>query len=112
MVLSAMSGTTNSLVELTNYLYKKNHDGANELINELEQKYYAEVKDLYSTDEFKQKGSELIKSHFDYIKSFTIDMFTVFEEKTILAQGELISTAMFHFYLQENGKKLCFVTSP
>ncbi|MBS2097126.1 aspartate kinase [Carboxylicivirga linearis] len=104
VVLSAMSGTTNSLVEITNYLYKKNHDGANELINELEQKYYAEVKDLYSTDEFKQKGSELIKSHFDYIKSFTIDMFTVFEEKTILAQGELISTAMFHFYLQENGK--------
>jgi len=104
VVLSAMSGTTNSLVEITNYLYKKNHDGANELINELEQKYYAEVKDLYSTDEFKQKGSELIKSHFDYIKSFTIDMFTVFEEKTILAQGELISTAMFHFFLQENGK--------
>ncbi len=104
VVLSAMSGTTNSLVEITNYLYKKNHDGANELINELEQKYYDEVKDLYSTDEFKQKGSELIKSHFDYIKSFTIDMFTVFEEKTILAQGELISTAMFHFFLQENGK--------
>ncbi|MCU4163370.1 aspartate kinase [Carboxylicivirga caseinilyticus] len=104
VVLSAMSGTTNNLVEIANYLYKKNHDGANELINQLEQKYYNEVDALYSTDEFKQKGTELIKSHFDYIKSFTIDMFTVFEEKTILAQGELISTAMFHYYLQENGE--------
>lgn len=104
VVLSAMSGTTNSLVEIANYLYKKNHDGANELINQLEQKYKAEISELYSTDEYKQKGLELIRSHFEYIKSFTIDMFTVFEEKTILAQGELLSTAMFDYYLQEQGQ--------
>ncbi len=104
VVLSAMSGTTNSLVEIANYLYKKNHDGANELINQLEQKYKQEIDLLYSSDEFKQKGLELVKSHFEYIKSFTIDMFTVFEEKTILAQGELLSTAMFDYYLQEQGE--------
>ena len=39
IVLSAMSGTTNSLVEISDYLYKKNPDGANEVINRLEQKY-------------------------------------------------------------------------
>ena len=105
VVLSAMSGTTNSLVEIANYLYKKNHDGANELINTLEQKYYASVKELYVTDAYKQKGKELIEFHFDYIKSFTIDMFTAFEEKAILAQGELISTAMFQYYLAEKGEK-------
>ena len=104
VVLSAMSGTTNSLVEIANYLYKKNHDGANEAITVLEQKYYGEVEELYATDEYKQKGKELIEYHFDYIKSFTIDMFTAFEEKAILAQGELISTAMFHYYLEEKGK--------
>ena len=38
VVLSAMSGTTNSLVEISNYLYKKNHDGAHEVINKLEEK--------------------------------------------------------------------------
>lgn len=103
VVLSAMSGTTNSLVEISNYLYKKNHDGANEIINKLEQKYYLEVEALYSTEEYKQKGTELIKSHFEYVKSFTKDVFTVFEEKAILAQGELISTAMFQFYLAECG---------
>lgn len=103
VVLSAMAGTTNSLVEIANYLYKKNHDGANEVINNLERKYYVEVDALYSKKEYKEKGKELIKAHFDYIKSFTKDLFTVFEEKTILAQGELISTAMFNYYMQEIG---------
>ena len=111
VVLSAMSGTTNCLVEITNYLYKKNNDGANELINELEQKYYNEVEELYASNKYKQKGKELIEYHFDYIKSFTIDMFTAFEEKAILAQGELISTAMFQYYLEENGKKSALISA-
>lgn len=102
VVLSAMSGTTNSLVEIANYLYKNNIDGANEAINKLEETYYEEIKQLYQTEKFKTKGADLVKSHFEFIKSFTIDMFTVFEEKAILAQGELLSTAMFYFYLQEN----------
>ncbi len=103
VVLSAMSGTTNSLVEIADNLYKQDKDGANELISTLEKKYEEEVNTLYASDEFKQKGLELVRSHFEFIKSFTIDMFTVFEEKAILAQGELMSTAMFYFYLQENG---------
>lgn len=105
VVLSAMSGTTNSLVEIANYLYQKNHDGANEVISGLEKKYEKEVNDLFTSEEYKAKGRELIKSHFEFIKSFTIDMFTVFEEKAILAQGELISTALFHYYLEESGKQ-------
>jgi aspartate kinase len=104
VVLSAMSGTTNSLVEISNYLYKKNNDGANEVINKLELKYKAEVDALFATDTFKQKGLDLIQSHFDYLKSFTIDLFTVYEEKAILAQGELLSTAMFQYYLEEMGR--------
>jgi aspartate kinase len=105
VVLSAMSGTTNSLVEIANYLYKKNNDGANEVINKLEQKYFAEVDALYTTEVFKQKGRELIKSHFNYLRSFTVDVFTANEEKAILAQGELISTAMFQYHLEEIGRK-------
>ena len=105
IVLSAMSGTTNSLVEIANYLYKKNHDGANEVINKLEQKYFKEVDELYTTKEFKAKGKDLIINHFDFIRSFTKDVFTVFEEKTILAEGELISTAMFQYHLEESGLK-------
>jgi aspartate kinase len=103
VVLSAMSGTTNSLVEISDYLYKKNPEGANEIINKLEAKYKQHVDELYATEEYKQKGLEVIKSHFDYIRSFTKDLFTLFEEKVVLSQGELISTAMVNYYLQECG---------
>ena len=103
VVLSAMSGTTNSLVEISDYLYKKNPDGANEIINNLELKYFDHVDQLYSTEEYKQKAKDLVKSHFDYIRTFTKDLFTLFEEKVVLAQGELISTGMMNLYLQEIG---------
>lgn len=87
VVLSAMSGTTNTLVEISDYLYKKNPEGANEIINRLESKYRQHIDELYATSEYKQKGLELIKSHFDYIRSYTKDLFTLFEEKVVLAQG-------------------------
>jgi aspartate kinase len=69
----------------------------------LEEKYKVEINKLYSKETSLNKGTQLVKYHFDYIRSFTLDMFTVFEEKAILAQGELVSTALFHFYLEEIG---------
>ena len=103
VVLSAMSGTTNSLVEISDYLYKKNPEGANEVINKLESKYFRHIQELYSTEEYKQKTLTLIKDIFNGIRSFTKDIFTLFEEKVILAQGELISTNMVTNYLLEQG---------
>lgn len=105
VVLSAMSGTTNTLVEISDYLYKKNSDGANETINALERKYAGVIDELYTTEEYKQKAAEIVKTHFDYIRSFTKDLFTMFEEKVVLSQGELISTAMMNLYLLEKGVK-------
>lgn len=103
VVLSAMSGTTNSLVEISDYLYKKNPDGANDITNKLLLKYLDVINDLYSTPEYKEKAKKLVQSHFDYIRSFVKDLFTLFEEKEILAQGELISTGMMNLYLNEQG---------
>ena len=103
VVLSAMSGTTNSLVEISDYLYKKNPEGANEVINKLEKKYFQHIQELYSTEEYKQKTLTLVKDIFNGIRSFTKDIFTMFEEKVILAQGELISTNMVTNYLLEQG---------
>ena len=105
VVLSAMSGTTNTLLEISNYLYKKNSDGANEVINNLEKKYLQHVEDLYSTEEYKQKTRDLLQQEFNYLRSFTKDLFTSFEEKSIVAQGEIISTNMMVNYLQECGVK-------
>ena len=78
IVLSAMSGTTNSLVEISDYLYKKNPEGANEVINNLEKKYMQHVEELYSTEEMKKTTSEFLHSEFDYLRSFTKDLFTSF----------------------------------
>ena len=103
VVLSAMSGTTNSLVEISNYLYKKNPEGANEVINALEKKYWLHVEDLYSTDEYKKTTRDFLAEEFNYLRSFTKDLFTSFEEKTIVAQGEIISTNMMANYLKECG---------
>ena len=103
VVLSAMSGTTNSLVEISDYLYKKNPEGANEVINKLERKYIGHINELYSTEEYKQKTLTIIKDIFNGIRSFTKDIFTLFEEKVILAQGELMSTNMVTNYLLEQG---------
>ena len=103
VVLSAMSGTTNSLVEISDYLYKKNPDGANEVINRLEQTYLKHVEALYSTDEMKQATREFLQGEFNYLRSFTKELFTSFEEKSIVAQGELMSTNMFVNYMKEQG---------
>ena len=103
VVLSAMSGTTNTLVEISDYLYKKNPEGANTIINQLEQKYIKHVADLYHTEEARQKTLKFMHEEFDYLRSFTKVHFTSFEEKVILAQGEIISTNMVTNYLKECG---------
>ena len=103
VVLSAMSGTTNTLVEISNYLYKKNPEGANEIINNLEQKYMQHVEELYSTEEMKRETADFLHAEFEYLRSFTKDLFTSFEEKSIVAQGEIMSTNMVVNYLKEQG---------
>ena len=100
VVLSAMSGTTNALVEISEYLYKRNIDGAKETINKLESAYMRTIEDLYASDVAKEEATREVTSCFNYIRTFTKDIFTLFEEKEILAQGELMSTAMFNVYLR------------
>ncbi len=104
VVLSAMSGTTNSLVEISDYFYKNNTSGALEKINALEQKYIDVISELYVSIDYKAEATKIIKSHFEYLRSFSKSVFTLFEEKAILAQGELLSTAIFQLYLKETGE--------
>ena len=111
IVLSAMSGTTNSLVEISNYLYRKNPEGANEVINRLEQKYMSHVEDLYSTEKWKKETRSFLREEFNYLRSFTKDLFTSFEEKNIVAQGEIISTNMVTNFLLEKGVKVVLLSA-
>ena len=105
VVLSAMAGTTNSLVEIADYLYKKNPEGANEVINQLERQYMKHVDELYTKDATKEQTREFLISEMNYLRSFTKELFTSFEEKSIVAQGEMMSTNIVVNYMQEKGIK-------
>ncbi len=111
VVLSAMAGTTNSLVEITDLLYEGNIEGASSKIETLRAKYHQVVQNLYATEQFIKTGHELIDSHFDYINNFTLRVFTKLQEKAIIAQGELISTSLFQQLLQENNIKSCLISA-
>ena len=82
-------------------LYADKINEASQKIESLKLKYNQVVDELFGTDNFKQRGIELIDSHFDYISNFTLRVFTKLQEKAILAQGELISTSLFHLFLEE-----------
>ena len=103
VVLSAMSGTTNTLVEISNYLYKKNPERANEVVNKLLHDYLTVIEELYATEEYGRQARKLVLDIFDYIRTFIKQVFTVFDEKIILAQGELLSTGLVNLYLHETG---------
>ncbi|HKB86050.1 MAG TPA: aspartate kinase, partial [Ignavibacteriaceae bacterium] len=105
VVLSAMAGTTNTLVQIAEKLYVKENAKAIEIIDNLEVKYSGILEKLYSNKGFVERGKEIISTHFTYIRSFTQDIFTRYEERAILAQGELISTALFQLYLEDQGIK-------
>jgi len=101
VVFSALADMTNRLIEIADYLYKKNPDGANEIINRLESEYLTLTTELYDTQSYIEKAQEMLKEHFNEIRVCTKDLFTLFEEKVILAQGELISSAMMCLLLEE-----------
>ena len=94
VVLSAMSGTTNSLVEIADYFKKRNGEAANNVINKLRTVYMGHVKELFSSREMADATADLLEDIFMYLHSFSSTDFTEVSEKTILAQGELMSTNM------------------
>jgi aspartate kinase len=103
VVLSAMSGTTNALVEIAGLLWKKNRETAGISIGQLEASYKKVVKELFESEENKKKGLKIVKSAFNTVKTFTSGKFSKVGENTILAQGELISTQLFTLMMVENG---------
>ena len=109
VVLSAMSGTTNTLLEIAGYYRQQNPVGAADVINRLEMKYSDTIQELYSQDSYKEKAYGVIREIFDYIRSFGNRAFTIFEERCIVAQGELMSTNLMNLYLQQEGINVAFL---
>ncbi|MDR0415635.1 MAG: aspartate kinase [Prevotellaceae bacterium] len=103
VVLSAMSGTTNSLVEITTLLRQGKKSDAAAAVNRLEENYARVVAELYDTDDYTEKAAGVLKQHFELLRSFSPERFSDKEERLILSQGELMSTALQNIYLNEHG---------
>ena len=109
VVLSAMSGTTNTLLEIADYFRLENAVGASDVINRLQNKYEGVIDELFTDGELRKDCLETIHGIFDYLRSFANRPFTIFEERCVVAQGELMSTNMMYRYLLQSGVKTAFV---
>lgn len=101
VVLSALSGTTNSLVAIGDHLMAGQHAKAEEEIAALEKHYQAFIKELYTSDSFQAIGQELVSRFFIFIRLLAAGQFDGKSYRELLAQGELISTELFYQHLQE-----------
>jgi len=101
VVLSALSGTTNSLVAIGEYLLAGQHAKAEEEIASLEKHYQAFIKELYGSGSFLAIGQELVSRYFILIRLLAAGQFDNKSYRELLAQGELISTELFYHHLQE-----------
>ncbi len=109
VVLSAMSGTTNTLVEFSDYMYNGNTEGARDTLLRLERTYMGHIAELYGTEAVRSVAEEYVHELFAYLLGMTRELFTPVQEKIALAQGELLSSHMLHWYLQECGVKSCLL---
>jgi aspartate kinase len=103
VVLSAVAGTTNKLVQLNSFLQGGQTIQATQHLTDLRAEYDQFVDDLYTTLPFKNKGNQVISNIFELLQSFVNQTFTSEIEKVVLAQGELISTNLYQIYLSSIG---------
>ncbi|MGM9688017.1 MAG: aspartate kinase [Alloprevotella sp.] len=106
VVLSAMSGTTNSLVEIADYINKRNPEAANNVINKLRGLYMQHVEELYADSSLAEQTRQLLRGIFLHLHNLTACSYIPQLEREILAQGELMSTNMVTNYLLELGVKV------
>lgn len=103
VVLSAVAGTTNALVNIANLYAQGQVPQARKAIQELKTTYCVFVATLFVTEKGIEKGKAIVNDHFTLLDELGNDLFTIVEERLVLAQGELLSTTLFHSYLQEKG---------
>jgi len=103
VVLSAMSGTTNILVEISEQIKRGEANEAIQTIESLFNKYEIVIDELFESSTLKQEVSNYIDQVFDYLKTLTSEVYSAFLYNKIVSQGELMSTYMFTKYLNQEG---------
>jgi len=109
VVLSALSGTTNALVEIGDLLFDKQPDQANERIDSLYKHYLTFYKDLLKSEKYREEAKIIIDKHFSFIYDLTKSFFNNRLNNELLAQGELMSTQLFKVYLDESNISSCMI---
>lgn len=111
VVLSAVSGTTNKLIEIANAYTKADKQSAAKLIDSLEAQYFLLIDELYDSPNGKQEGKRIIEHHFNILREFSRNGFSERHYREILAQGELISTQLFNRFLLELNKNVVLINA-
>lgn len=111
VVLSAMSGTTNTLVNISDYFYKNNSSGAIETINALESKYNTTIDELFDSEEYKDMARKAIALSMEFLRSKNKGGFNLFDEKEVLSRGEIMSTALMELYMKEHGMRVALISA-
>lgn len=109
VVLSALSGTTNALVQISEALAQSNRPEAKRLIDELEAHYIKFINELASSEASLEAAKAIVAEHFEFLNIILRISFSDALNKDILAQGELLSTKLFCVYLKEKGIKHAFL---
>lgn len=105
VVLSAMAGTTNTLVEIADYCSKGNIPGAQDTLNNLLLKYQDVIGNLFDDEQSRDTANAVITERFSYMRALIESDFSSADAREILAQGELMSTALMNIYLNSRGVK-------
>lgn len=101
VVLSALSGTTNTLVRIGDSLLAQQQTSAHQEIAELEKHYQQFIKELYESEAYQAIGQEIVSRYFSLFRLLAAGRFDDRSYRELLAQGELISTELFYHHLQE-----------
>lgn len=111
VVVSAPDETDKALKDISDYLYKKNIEAASEVINKLEQTYFSLAGQLFADVTYREKATDIIKIHFANIRSLSADLFTLFEERIVRAQGSTLTSDLFHLLIEEQGLKVATLSA-
>lgn len=103
VVLSALSGTTNALVEISQSLAQGDRTSAKQQIDALHAHYTAFTLELLNNEAIREKANNILREHFEFLTIILKISFSEALNKDILAQGELLSTKLFSVYLAEKG---------
>lgn len=101
VVLSALSGTTNTLTEISNSLSKSERAVAKQQIDALEQHYQNFIIKLVKSEDAYNKAKAVLAEHFEFLNIILKISYSDALNKDILAQGELLSSKLFSIFLNE-----------